>query len=292
MILICAVAVLTGLSVGKIYLDMTTAPTGLDAMDTDFQASEADVLSLYSRSEDASVTEFTGMELWQIAEYKLSLQDKFIREMTGKVVSAGVPVEMRSLKVKNGDVLTYEKLSPSKNVVGISTPNICSLITYNYKTPNKIYINANGTFKSGEKLDGEFSGLGEVYTQAEYASIFHTAPNRSIMPFIISNKTCDDTCFSSVNDNGDGTYNFEINLSGDSLEKAALYYSYEILFSSGYSLPEWQSVKMVVTIDSNFLFQKVTYEESYTVYNAPVIGKAGVSDKFVDDFTYGEAVVA
>ena len=238
MVLICSIAVLTGLSVGKIYLDMTTAPTGLDAMDTDFQATQGEIVSLFDRSKGASVSDFNGMELWQIAEYKLSLQDKFVREMTGEVVSAGVPVEMRSLKIKNGDVLTYEKLSPSKNVVGISTPNICSLITYNYKTPNKIYINANGTFLSG-KLDGEFDGLGEVYTQAEYAEIFHTAPNRSIMPYIISNKTCDDTCFSAVTENGDGTYSFEINLSGENLEKAALYYSYEILFSSGYSLPEW-----------------------------------------------------
>ena len=296
MVLICAVAVATGLSIGKIYLDMNAAPEGRTETEAELRATEAEVLELYNRSTGKSVTEFNAVEIWQIAEYKLSLQDKFKKEMTGRVVSAGVPVEMHSIKIKNGNVLTYDKLSPSKNVLGITTPNICSRITYNYNSPNQIYINKDGVFAdpnaSSEGLTATFSGKGDLYTKDQYYETFRTTPSSSVMPYIISDKTCDENSVSTVTDNGDGTYTFEINLSGENLEKAALYYSYEVLFSSGYSLPEWSNAKMTVTVDFNFLFQKIIYDENYTVYNAPVIGKAGVTDSFVDHFTYGDGVVA
>lgn len=295
-ILICAVAVATGLSVGKIYLDMNTAPTGLSDMDTVYKASEEEVVALYNRSNGARVADFNAIELWQIAEYKLSLQDKFKRVMTGRVVSAGQPVNMKSTKTKNGDVYTYEKLSPSKNVMGITTPNICSLISYNKKLPNQVNINTSGVFKdstaASKDLSATFSGTGQIYTQAQYEEIFHTMPDRSVMPYIISDKTCDETCISQVVDNNDGTYTFVISLQGEYLEKAALAYSYEILFSSGYSLPEWSNAKITVTIDSNFMFKTINYIENYTVYNAPVIGKAGVADDFVDQFIYGDEAFA
>lgn len=296
LLLICAVAVATGLSVGKVYLDMTVAPGARSETEAELRASDAEILELYNRSNGAKVSDFSAIELWQIAEYKLSLQEKFKREMTGYVNSAGQIVNMKSTKIKNGNILTYEKLSPSKNVLGISTPNICSLITYNYKTPNSININTNGVFTDAnaesKNLSASFSGAGQNYTQAQYHEIFNTLPNSSVMPYIISEKTCDSASISAVVDNGDGTYNFEINLSGENLEKAALYYSYEILFSSGYSFPEWSSAKITVTVDSNFLFKAITYNESYMVYNAPVIGRAGVEDNFVDHFFYGDEAIA
>ena len=314
-ILICAVAVATGLSVGKIYLDMNTAPTGLSDMDTVYKASEEEVVALYNRSNGARVADFNAIELWQIAEYKLSLQDKFQREMTGVVTSGGmgimVDVPMRSIKIKNGNILTYDKLSPTKNTAGIDTPNICSKITYNYKTSNQANINTSGVFldknAASEKLSATFSGAGQNYTKEEYEKIFHTMPNRSIMPYVISNKTCDTTNISIVTDNGDGTYSFEISLTGENLEKAAVYYSWEIYFSTcknvyiatdgtvvyenGYSLPEWKTAKINITIDSNFMFKSVTYKENYTIYNAPVLGRADVIDNFVDQFVYGDEVL-
>ncbi len=295
-VLICAVAIATGISVGKIYLDMNTAPEARSETEAELRATQEEIVSLYNRSNGAKVTDFSGVDIWQIAEYKLSLQDKFKRDMTGRVVSAGVPVEMHSIKIKNGNLLTYDKLSPSKNVLGITTPNIVSRITYNYSTPNQIYINSKGVLENpnaaSADLKATFSGKGDAYTKEQFYEIFKVTPDRSVLPYIISNKTCDETSVSAVVDNQDGTYTFEITLSGENLEKAALYYSNEILFSSGYSLPQWSDAKIVATVDADFMFKTISYEENYTVYNAPVIGKAGVSDSFVDHFTYGDAALA
>ena len=67
---------------------------------------------------------------------------------------------------------------------------------------------------------------------------------------------------------------------------AGLYYAYEIKFSSGMgSLPKWVSLEMTVTLDANFNFVQIEYDETYKM-NAPVIGWTPVNDKFVDKFEF------
>lgn len=294
-LLVVAVAVVTGFSIGKIYLDQTVAPTNVTYNEVELRDSDSEVASLVAQTSNKGVMDFSAVQLFQIAEYNLSKQNKFRREMTGEVLSAGQLVNMRSIKIKDGDMLTYYKLSPSKNVMGIKTPKICSKISYNLKT-ERIEVVKDGVFEDNQAapkdLFASFNSAGEVWSQEDYKKVFNSAsPKASIMPYIISDKTVSSENCSQVVDNQDGTYTFEISLSGENLDKAACYYSYEILFSSGYSFPEWNKVKITVTVDSNFLFKTVEYLELYTVYNVPVMGKSGVQDTFKDVFTYNDDVL-
>jgi len=294
-VLILAVSIVSGVTVGKVFLDMNAIPvSSLVGSEAEFRESDKVVEELVERSRQAGVApdSFNGIELFQIAEYNLNNSENFLKEMVGQVNSTGQVVYMRSQKVKVGNEFAYYKLSPSKAVLGITTPQICSKVSCNIKNLNniKIVTNEKGVItntSSSETLDGDFSATPDIYNEKSYFDIFKTVPYTT-MSFIVSEKTTSG-CVSEVVANGDGTYSFEIKYTPkDGVIDAAYLYAHEIEFSSGYSLPYWDSVKLKITVDSNFYFKTIEYDERYMVSSEkiPVLGKADVVDTFVDHYYY------
>lgn len=291
LMLVLVLAVATGFSVGKIYVDSTKfeAQTSTKT-EAELREDENVVNRLYARATAGeSVSNFSGVELFLIAERKLSLQDYYLKEMTGSVNSSGTTCYMRSQKIKNDNDLVYYKFSPSKNIMGIATPNICSKISYTEGAKNvKIVKENQDTFinkSSSETLDARFQSPVENYTMDKYNEVFGTTPN-SVLNYIVSSKTCKNNV-SAVTKNDDETYTFTIEFSGESLVDAVLFYSKEIMFSSGYESPSWTAAKLTVTIDSNFNFRQIKYFEHYVVKTGlSIMPKATVKDDFVDIFYY------
>lgn len=290
-VLIVAIALVTGFLVGKIYVDNLEPPTQVSAEESSLRESEETIKDWVEQAESGkSATSFSAVELYNIAEYKLYNADKYYKVMTGKVSNTfSSPQEMRGIKIFNDGILAYDKLSPSS----IPIANICSRIVYDTNT-GKIKINSNGSWAGGTAdITGVFDkNKFDDYTLEEYKEKYNTIPT-NVMPYIISSITCSqEGSTTPVVSNGDGTYSFSIKLSGDNLTLAALYYSYEIQISSGaMNLPTWKSLQMNVTIDEDFNFKTISYVEIYGV-KMNILGgiSATVTDNFVDNFYFGDAV--
>ncbi len=293
-ILIFAIAAVTGLAVGKIYVDNLEAPSTVSAEESSLRDADSTIREWVDRAEGgASVDSFTVVQLYNIAEYKLTHSEdyysgKFYKLMTG-VVNApmGIKQQMRSEKFYDNGTFLYNKLSPSTSSLA---PAICSRVVYD-KNSGVIKINPKGTFVDGaDVITGVFDANNYVdYTMEEYKAIFNTEPS-TVMPYIISTITCGQNKVSPVTKNADGTYSFSIAIDGDYLALAALYYSYEIKFSSGMAdPPKWVSLNMDITIDENFNFVGIDYTEVYKM-NVSGIGMMTVTDEFSDQFFFGTDV--
>ena len=284
-VLILVLALATGFSVGKLYVDSLGTEAVVSANEEQLREKDETVEALHQRSLTSSPENFSALELYLIAEYNLNHAENFYKEMTGTVNALVVEQKMKSIKVKNGDILLSNKYSPGSTFVA----DICTQTIYNYQT-NEISIN-QGTFvdTSVENMKGNFDPAAAVpYTMEEYKEAFNTTPS-SVMSYIISSITCQDENFSAVTKNQDGTYSFSITLEGDRLSLAALYYSYEIKFSSGLAkAPSWVSLKMDVTVDENFNFKTIGYDEVYKMSH-PLAGSVTVVDDF-DEFYLFENV--
>lgn len=289
-LLVLVVAVVTGLSVGKIYVDTIEPDVIVNGTEADYRESEEDILKWVNRAKSGSaVTSFNQMQLYNIAEYNLYHADGYYKLMTGNVLAnAGivkVNQNMKSEKLFRDGTLVFNKYSPSS---GSLAPEICSRMIYNSNT-NEIKINKNGTFTntsgSLESITAHFDeNDGEVWTMDKYKEIFFTTPD-NVMPYIISEKTCAQHKYSPITNNGDGTYTFKILIDGKYLSAAALCYSYEIGFSSGRGNPTWVSLSMEVTIDSSFNFVTIEYVEQYKVKQQG-IGNIPITDTFTDTYRF------
>ncbi len=290
-ILIFAIAMVTGLSIGKIYVDNLEAPSTVSADESSLREKQQDVEEWVARAEGgAPVDSFSVVELYNIAEYKLKNSDKYFKLMTG-IVNApmGIKQEMRSEKLFRDGVFVYNKLSPSTSRL---SPPVCSRVIYDTNA-DTIKIAPKGIFDSNsDVIKGIFDVDSYVdYSMEEYVGIFNTSP-LNVMPYIISSITIGQNKVSPITTNDDGTYTFSIAIDGDYLALAALNYSYEIKFSSGMaSPPKWVSLNMNITIDSNFNFVGIKYTEVYKMKpNVSGIGMMTVTDEFVDKFYFGDDV--
>lgn len=288
-VLIFAIAMVTGLSIGKIYVDNLEAPSTVSASEDSLREKESDVEEWVARAQSgASINSFSVVQLYNIAEYNFRNSNKYFKLMTG-IVNApmGIKQEMRSEKLFRDGVFVYNKLSPSTSSLA---PSICSRVIYDTNA-DTIKIAPKGTFDSNsDTIKGVFDvNSYQDYTMEEYVSIFNASPLNS-MPYIISSITLGQNKVSPITENGDGTYTFSIAIDGDYLALAALNYSYEIKFSSGMaSPPKWVSLNMIVTIDSDFNFVSIDYNEVYKM-NVSGIGMMTVTDEFFDRFYFGDQV--
>lgn len=283
-LLIVLVAVATGFSVGKIYVDNIEVPPNVSANEEDVREKDTDVKKWVDRANaGASATSFTAVELYNIAEYKLYHANKYSKIMTG-VVNApmGIKQQMRSEKFYNNGKFVYNKLSPSTSSF---SPSICSQVLYDSNT-QKIKINPKGDFdKNSEIIKGIFDkNKYQNYTMEQYKTTFNSVPTKTLS-YIVSSITCAQNKLSPVTKNSDGTYTFKICMDGDYLAYAGLYYAYEIKFSSGMAnKPKWVSLDMEITIDENFNFRTINYTE---VYKMKVLDRMmQVTDVFVDNFDF------
>lgn len=279
-------SVVTGLSIGKIYVDNIEAVQQVSATEAELREKESDVLAWVNEANGGkkSATSFSAIQLYNIAEYKLYHADAYYKLMTG-IVNApmGIKQQMRSEKLHRDGKLVFNKLSPSTSSL---SPSVCSQMIYDYSTQTA-KINSKGSFDSkSEEIKGIFKLDGyKDYTLEEYKEIFLAEPTK-VLAYIISSITCGQKQTSPVTDNGDGTYSFSIAIDGDYLALAGLYYAYEIKFSSGMKdPPKWVDLKMDVTIDSSFNFVSIDYVESYKM-NVEGIGMMLVTDVFYDTFEF------
>lgn len=279
----------TGLSIGKIYVDNLEVPSTVSADESSLREKQEDVEEWVAMANSgASVDSFTVVQLYNIAEYNLKNSNEYFKLMTG-IVNApmGIKQEMRSEKIFKDGIFVYNKLSPSTSSL---SPSICSRVIYDTNT-DKIKISPKGVFdSSSEIIKGIFDKNSyEDYSMDMYLENFNTNP-LNIMSYIISNITLGQNKVSPVTENEDGTYSFSIAIDGDYLALAALNYSYEIKFSSGMaSPPKWVSLNMDVIIDSNFNFVGIDYTEVYKM-NVSGIGMMTVTDEFSDKFYFGDDV--
>ena len=181
--------------------------------------------------------------------------------------------------------------------MGIDT-NVHTQTIYDSATEH-VTVNKNGSFTeqrtygatknlSDENfvpMKGSFVSGGEVdYTLEEYETRFLKKPTMTVL-YIVSNLVCggDSRNFAGAKSNGDGTYSFEINLSGAYLYASALYYSKDVEDSSG-SLPIWKDLNIKVTIDSNLRFKQIVYRASYKVKKMGML--VSITDDFMQRFEY------
>lgn len=287
-VLVVFASLVTGLTVGKIYVDNLESESIVSALEKDIREENSTIEKwVQEAKKNNDPTKFTAVQLYNIAEYQLFNADQYYKLMTGTVnAPAGIKQKMRSEKLHVGGedgTLVFNKLSPSTSSLA---PSICSQMIYDYSTQG-IKINSNGVFDStSTEIKGIFDKTQFVdYTMDSYKEIFNTEPTKT-MPYIISSKTCAQNKVSGIVNNGDGTYSFKIAIDGDYLALAGLNYAYEIKFSSGMKdPPKWVSLEMDIVIDQNFNFVSIDYVEQYKM-NAPVIGMATVKDEFFEIFKF------
>ena len=249
---------------------------------------ESVVAELVSRSQkpNAKPSDFSAIELYEIAEYNLNHADKFYKELTG-VVDTIVKQNMRSQKLKIGDTYVFNKLSPSSMEIA----NICFQTVYN-RASGDIKINKRGTFvdTSASNIKAVFSLDGfKNYSMEEYTSkaMYGCRPEEGVMPYIISSKTCSASACSAVSKDSNGNYVFEMSFDKAHLAAAGSCYACEINFSSGMT-PSWKSMKLKATVDENFNFVSIYYDETYSVdygFMQPT-----VTDRITDNFYFGDDV--
>ena len=287
-ILILVLALATGYSVGRLYVasiepEVVSLVSREDCVEDESVVAE---LVLRSQKPNAKPSDFSAIELYEIAEYNLNHAENFYKDMTG-LVDTIVKQNMRAQKIKVGDMYVFNKLSPSSMEIA----NICFQTVYN-SSSGEIKINKKGSFvdTSASNLKANFSLDGfRNYTMQEYTSkdMYGCRPEEGLMPYIISSKTCSASACSAVSKDSNGNYVFEMSFDKAHLAAAGSCYACEIGFSSGMA-PSWKNMKLKATVDENFNFVSIYYEESYSVdygFMQPT-----VTDKFTDYFYFGSDV--
>lgn len=283
--LVLLIAVVTGLAVGKVYVSTLPVPELVAASEDQIREDPEKVLELVNKSKTALPTAFTAVQLYEIAEYNLNNAQEFYKCMTGTVhAPMGIKQPMKGERLKKDGKFIYTKLSPSTSSLA---PQICSRFIFDLDDLNKITVYPTGTIVStSPEIIGSFDkNNAQMYSLEDYKNTFNTIPTTAL-PYIISSVTCGAGTTTPVTKNKDGDFTFKISLKGSALTIAALYYSYEIKYSSNFKdPPKWVSLEMEVTVDSNYNFKKIAYSEVYKM-NQPGIGLMQVRDEFVDVFEF------
>jgi len=275
------VAIVTGFSVGRIYVG-TLAPEVINPYSVEQLSEKEEVVQeLVNQSVGKTPDKFNAVQVYNIAEYNLNNSRNFFKLMNGTVHNSMTGAQaMRSEKIRVGDEYCFNKLSPN---LSLSLANVCSQVRYD-AADGEIKIAESGTWLSttGE-LKASFDSHAD-WTKEKYLQTFNIGPT-VVLPYIISSNVCFEENVSAVKSNGDGTYSFDIDLSGDYLTLAASYYTYEIMFSSGLTdAPVWKTLHMTVTVDEKFNFVSIDYKE---VYDMSYLGiTVTVTDTFFDTFEF------
>lgn len=277
------VAIVTGFSVGKIYVS-TIEPELINNFSDEYLMGldeEAISANVAKAEGGASPDDFNALQLYQIAEYNLNNSDSFYKVGGGKVDTI-ISQNQYSEKIKVGDMYVYNKLSKG-------TISICSQIVYNAENKN-LKINNKGTFTNDEGSEATFAENGFAeWSLEDYYDTFNTEHPEYVMPYVICSTTCSQKKFTPVTKNADGNYAFEIAIDGQFLTIAATRYSSEIKYSSNLSdPPTWQSLTMTVVVDENFNFVSIDYVETYKMKYGPMTPT--VTDYFSEKFYFGEDV--
>ena len=280
------VALVTGVAVGKIYVDSIPENIILNVTEAELRDSDEVVEKLVERSKKESPTAFNAVELYEIAEYNFNQKDTYYKTSSGQAINLVGAQTLRSYRLLRDGEFVFDNLSPGMI-------DVCTRVRYTVGE-DVVTRNTEGKYTDSSKTKGTFDPAYDVeYTLDEFFEKFNCHPTSGVT-YLISTKTCPEGAYSKVTKTSDGNYTFTINLSGAYLTAAAIRYSYEIFYTS-YGvltseakektiLPAWDKMKMTVTIDENFDFVEISYDEKYKVNTK--FGYQSVNDVFTEKFVF------
>ena len=280
------VALVTGVAVGKLYVDSLPANLVLNTTEEELRDSEEDILKLVKKSASSRPDSFSAVELYEIAEYNFNHKDAYYKTSDGDALSVKKQGLHSTKLLRDGEYI-FDNVSPG-------TINVITRVRHTVGT-DVVTRNTEGDFAPGSgKKKGVWNDKDNVkYSVKEYTEKFNNKPLNNIT-YVISSKTCPQGAASKVSKASNGNYTFTIKLSGNYLYYAAIHYSYEIFYTS-YNiltseaqkktiLPAWKSMEMVVEVDSNFDFVSIKYDEKYVVNT--IFDWQTVNDVFTERFYF------
>lgn len=285
-LVIFMVALVTGVAVGKLYVDSIPANVVMNMTEAELRDSDADVKKLVEKSKTRNPDAFSAVELYQIAEYNFNQKDAFYKTSDGKAYNPVGAQTLHSAKLYRDGEFVWDNVSP-----GLA--DIKTRVRYTSGSKS-VYRNTKGDYVNGKVKWNPKND--EVYTIEEYEKKFNAGPMSNIT-YVISSKTCPKDSTTKVLKTSDGNYSFQIKLSGAYLTAAAVHYSYEIFYTSYGQLsgeaksktilPAWDKMEMTVVVDENFNFVSISYDEVYKVYT--FAGWQSVNDVFTEKFYFNLA---
>lgn len=280
------VALVTGVAVGKIYVDSMPANIILNFTEAELREDDEVVKNLVERSKRSNPDDFTAVELYLIAEYNFNQKDAYYKVSSGGAKNLIGTQTLYSRKLLRDGEFVFDNLSPGQI-------NVCTRVRYTVGAET-VTRNTEGKYTDSSATKGKWdSAYDEQYTLDEYYEKFKSKPTSGVT-YLISTKTCPEDACSKVTKTSNGNYTFTISLSGTYLTAAAFSYSYEIFYTSygildqsakdGTILPAWNDMKMTVTVDENFDFVSISYNENYKVL--AFAGYQSVNDVFTETFVF------
>ncbi len=281
------VALVTGVAVGKLYVDSIPANVVLGMSEEELRDSEADVKKLVEKSKSSKPDAFSAVEVYQIAEYNFNQKSAYFKTSDGYAKNLVGKQTLHSTKLLRDGEYVFDNCSPGQ-------VDVCTRIRHTVGT-DLVTRNTKGDYANAAQTKGKWNDKdNENYTISEYKKKFNGHPLSNIT-YVISSKTCPKDAISKVKKNTDGNYSFTISLNGNFLTAAAVRYSYEIFYTS-YSmlssdakkntiLPSWKNMSMEVVVDSNFDFVSIDYDEKYVIFTG-IGGPQEVNDIFVEKFYF------
>lgn len=263
-----AVAVAAGVLVGQ-----NTFKEKMDYSQFDTGEIEVDYSSKYEdfkkTSEDKYFTNFSPIELANIALLKLGDVENFYSTKSGKVLAAGVEQTITAATIKNGNSYFEENISASSIV----------------KAANRFY-------QEGEEVDwykgkyisqtkGNYPESSKTnYTLEGFEETWGCTKDRGCA-YIISEQT---VLESSIKDNNDGTKTIQLEMDPT---LSVLRYVKQMKMTGGLSQePIFHAVHLDITVDTKLVLQEFFSDETYDVHM--VIDAKNSNGKISQKFKYEE----
>jgi len=285
-LVIFMVALVTGVTVGKLYVDSIPDNIIMGMTEAELRDSDAVVKKLVEKSKSSKPDSFSAVELYQVAEYNFNQKENFYKTSNGYAINAVDKQTLRSFNLLRDGEYIFDNVSP-----GIV--NVITRVRHT-KGSDLVTRNTNGSFANSSKDKGVWDTKDdEKYTVKEFEGKFNRHPLSNIT-YVISSKTCPKDAATKVSKTADGNYSFKINLKGSYLTAAAIHYSYEIFYTSygmlsseakkNTILPAWKEMEMTVVVNENFDFVSINYDEKYSVNTK--FGYQTVNDVFRENFYF------
>lgn len=281
--LVLVLSVLTGYTVGSIYISTIPPETIINGSEEKLRDDTTELIEKY-KSGQYSVTDFTAVENYQIAEYVYKNQENYYKLQTGtvKVKAAGINQiqNMQAQKFKNGNKFMVEKIC--KGLVSIAK-------RFYYDKDKQlvtIYDGDTGAIKASNGFYAtKYSPKSRSMSHEEYKNDFST-DFENTLPYLVSSKTCEsDYKITNSHKNSNGTYTFTLEFEDDYAQLAGFYYAYEVKNSSELEkVPTFKYLAMDITINSDWEFVHIDYKEEYSMLYTGLV--ANVTDLFYEDFYY------
>ncbi|MBQ8909376.1 MAG: hypothetical protein IJY90_03725 [Clostridia bacterium] len=213
-------------------------------------------------------SDFSAVDNVLLCEYNVQHATSYSMIGTGAVFCMGTSQSVYSAKKFDGNGYTFESLS--KGVLTVAT---CDYMT---TSPNSQVTTYQGTNLTDT---GATWGSPTSASQADFKAMVGVLPN-SVSPYIISDQTVEEASEVVYNEETD-TYSFTLKLK--TVESVLLYYK-QVKRSGGLEAnPEFHSIEITFTINSNWEFVSSSIVESYKAvkFGMPVTCKGTLDTNYI-----------